>query len=274
MLKQVPPDADTSVQALQAEIVRLNKIIQALMNRAERNDSLRGSNFNLFHTAITLEEQVRHRTMELEAARLENEKITRDLRESEQKIRRLAFYDTLTQLANRSLLSERLKHAMATSARSGCYGAVMFLDLDNFKPLNDLHGHDAGDLLLIEVGSRLLRCVRSVDTVARIGGDEFVVMLGELDQDYDSSIERSSIVAEKIRTILAEPYVLTRTAMEGGAETTVEHHCSASIGVALFIDHQASQEDILKWADLAMYQAKKEGRNIIRYFDNSDKRSQ
>lgn len=143
----------------------------------------------------------------------------------------------------------------------------MFLDLDNFKPLNDMHGHDAGDLLLIEVGNRLTRCVRGVDTVARIGGDEFVVMLGELDLNYESSIERSGIVAEKIRATLAEPYVLTLT-MEGNAATTMEHHCTTSIGVALFIDHQASQEDILKWADLAMYQAKKEGRNIVRYFDN------
>ncbi|WP_409523970.1 diguanylate cyclase domain-containing protein [Nitrincola sp. MINF-07-Sa-05] len=268
MSKHVPPDASTSVQALQAEIIRLNKIIQALMNRAERNDSLRGSDFSLFHTAITLEEQVHRRTMELEAARLENEKITRDLRESEKQIRRLAFYDTLTQLANRSLLTDRLKHAMAASARSGCYGAVMFLDLDNFKPPNDIHGHDAGDLLLIEVANRLTGCVRSMDTVARIGGDEFVVMLGELDQDYESSMERSGIVAEKVRATIAEPYILIRTKDEDTA-TTVEHHCTASIGVALFIDHQASQEEILKWADLAMYQAKKEGRNIVRYFEHA-----
>lgn len=131
-----------------------------------------------------------------------------------------------------------------------------------------MHGHHAGDLLLVEVGNRLTQCVRGVDTAARIGGDEFVVMLGELDQDYGSSIERSGIVAEKIRATLAEPYILTRT-MEGGVVATVEHHCTASIGVALFIDHQAGQEDVLKWADLAMYQAKQEGRNIIRYFDNA-----
>lgn len=268
MSERLSKNVEASVPALQAEIVRLNKIIQALMNRAERTDSLRGSDFNLIHATITLEEQVRRRTMELEAAKLENEKITRDLRESEKQIRQLAFYDTLTQLANRSLLTDRLKQAMDASARSGCYGAVMFLDLDNFKPLNDMHGHHAGDLLLIEVGSRLTQCVRGVDTVARIGGDEFVVMLGELDQDYGSSIERSGIVAEKIRATLAEPYILTRT-MEGGVVATVEHHCTASIGVALFIDHQADQEDVLKWADLAMYQAKKEGRNIIRYFDNA-----
>jgi diguanylate cyclase (GGDEF)-like protein len=142
----------------------------------------------------------------------------------------------------------------------------MFLDLDNFKPLNDMHGHDAGDLLLIEVAHRLTRCVRGVDTVARIGGDEFVVMLGELDMDYELSIEHSGIVAEKIRAALAEPYVLTRT-QESRAAMTVEHHCTASIGVALFIDHQASQEDLLKWADMAMYKAKKDVRNIVRYFD-------
>jgi diguanylate cyclase (GGDEF)-like protein len=266
MSEHVPPEAGTSVQALQAEIARLNKIIQALMNRAERNASLSGSDFNLFHTAITLEEQVRRRTMELEAVRLENDKITRDLRESENQIRHLAFYDTLTQLANRRLLTDRMGQAMAVSARSRRYGAVMFLDLDNFKSLNDMHGHDAGDLLLIEVAHRLTRCVRGVDTVARMGGDEFVVMLGELDMDYELSIEHSGIVAEKIRVALAEPYILTCT-QEGGAATTVEHHCSASIGVALFINHQSSQQDVLKWADMAMYQAKKEGRNIVRYFD-------
>lgn len=266
MPEHLPPDAGTSVQALQAEIVRLNKIIQALMNRAERNASLNGSDFNLFHTAITLEEQVRRRTMELEAARQENERITRDLRESEKQIRRLAFYDPLTQLANRRLLSDRLKQAMAASARSGRYGAVMFLDLDNFKPLNDIHGHDAGDLLLIEVAHRLTDCVREVDTVARMGGDEFLVLLGELDLDYQSSIEHSGIVAEKIRAALAAPYILTST-HEGEAVITVEHHCTASIGVVLFIDHQATQEELFKQVDLAMYQAKKEGRNIIRYFE-------
>ncbi|MDP2031602.1 MAG: GGDEF domain-containing protein [Thiobacillus sp.] len=254
------------VEALQAEIVRLNKIIQSLMNRAERNASIQGTDFNLFQTAITLEDQVRRRTDELEAAMRINEKITRDLRESENKIRNLAFYDALTQLPNRRLLNDRLGQAMAASKRSSCYGAVMFLDLDNFKPLNDTHGHDMGDLLLTEVAHRLTRCVREMDTIARFGGDEFVVILGKLDADKERSVVQAGIAAEKIRATLAEPYLLARKQVDG-AETTVEHRCTSSIGVVLFIDHEATQEDILKWADKAMYQAKESGRNRVSFFE-------
>lgn len=277
------------VQALQAEIVRQNKIIQSLMNRAERNASLQGSDFNLFHTAITLEDQVRRHTEELEVALRENEKITRALRESENQIRNFAFYDTLTQLANRRLLNDRLEQAMIASKRSGRYGAVMFLDLDNFKPLNDLHGHEAGDMLLVEVAQRLTRSVREMDTVARIGGDEFVVMLGELVTDKALSVVQATNVAEKIRAALAKPYVLNRNycvlplakqsslviATEANLPgtdmgTTVEHHCTASIGVVLFNNHDASHEDILKWADKAMYQAKESGRNSICFFKEKE----
>lgn len=261
----MPDQAKPNEQALLAEIARLNKIIQALMNRAERNATIQGTDFNLFHTAITLEDQVRRRTEELEAALQENEKITRALRESENQIRSFAFHDTLTQLANRRLLIDRLEQAMATGKRSGHYGAVIFLDLDNFKPLNDTHGHEVGDLLLIEVAHRLTRCVREMDTVARFGGDEFVVMLGELDVDKERSVAQAGMVAEKIRASLAEPYLLTRK-QEDTIEAPVEHHCTSSIGVVLFINHEASQEDILKWADVAMYQAKESGRNRVQFF--------
>ncbi|MBU4263239.1 MAG: GGDEF domain-containing protein [Proteobacteria bacterium] len=249
----------------QAEIARLNKIIQSLMNRAERNASVQGSDFNLFQTGITLEDQVRRRTEELDAAMRVNEKITRDLRESEKQIRNFAFYDTLTQLANRRLLTDRLGQAMATSKRSGRYGAVLFLDLDNFKPLNDTHGHEVGDLLLIEVAHRLTHCLRETDTVARFGGDEFVVILCELDTDKQRSVAKADIVAKKIRTTLAEPYWLSRKREDGG-ENKVEHHCTSSIGAVLFISHEASQEDVLKWADMAMYQAKESGRNRVNFF--------
>ncbi|MFA6921838.1 MAG: GGDEF domain-containing protein, partial [Gallionella sp.] len=160
MSEQVHPLSGMNEQTLQAEITRLNKIIQSLMNRAERSASLQGSDFNLFQTAITLEDQVRRRTVELEAALRENEKITRDLRERESQIRHLAFYDALTHLANRRLLTDHLGQAMAASNRNGRYGAVIFLDLDNFKSLNDTHGHEAGDMLLIEVAHRLNHCVR------------------------------------------------------------------------------------------------------------------
>ncbi|MDD4964136.1 MAG: GGDEF domain-containing protein [Gallionella sp.] len=265
VVDEVPIDADK--QHLQLEILRLNKIIQALMNRAERNSSLQGSDFSLFQTAITLEEQVRRRTDELEAALRENEKITRALRESEHKIRKLAFYDTLTELANRRLMTERLGQAMAAGNRSQCYGAVMFLDLDNFKPLNDTYGHDVGDLLLIEVAHRITGCVRETDTVARFGGDEFVVMIGELDADQGLARSQVALVAEKIRATLAEPYFLIRNQGEA-ANATVEHHCTSSIGVVLFLGHEATQEDVLKWADIAMYQAKEEGRNRTKFFEH------
>ena len=185
----------------------------------------------------------------------------------EEQVRQMAFYDTLTQLPNRRLLNDRLGQAMATSKRCACYGALMFLDLDNFKPLNDTHGHAVGDLLLMEVARRLRSCVREVDTVARIGGDEFVVVLGELDASHAKSIEQASASAEKIRLALSTPYVLT-VKHEGVADTVIEHQGSASIGVALFLNHDTSQEDVLTWADQAMYQAKQAGRNVV-CFHNS-----
>ncbi|MDO8292725.1 MAG: PAS domain S-box protein, partial [Gallionella sp.] len=194
-----------------------------------------------------------------------NQDIT-ERKQTEEQIRHLAFYDTLTQLPNRRLLNDRIGQTMAASKRSGHYSALMFLDLDNFKPLNDTHGHDVGDLLLVEVAHRLTSCVREVDTVARFGGDEFVVMLSELDADNAESTAQARTVAEKIRSTLAEPYVL-KFQQEGNAETIVEHHCTSSIGVVLFINHEASAEDILKWADMAMYQAKADGRNLTRFFD-------
>ena len=187
-------------------------------------------------------------------------------KQMEDQVHQMAFYDTLTRLPNRRLLDDRLRQSMAASKRSACYGALMFLDLDNFKPLNDLHGHAVGDLLLIEAAERLRACVREVDTVARFGGDEFVVMIGDLDVDKSESMAQARLIAEKIRVTLSAPYLLT-IRHEGKAETTVEHHCTASIGVALFINHEASQDDILKWADSAMYEAKEAGRNLVRFHD-------
>ena len=187
----------------------------------------------------------------------------------EEQVRHLAFYDALTNLPNRRLLNDRLSQAMASSKRSGCHGAIMFLDLDNFKPLNDLHGHAVGDLLLIEVADRLRSCVREMDTVARFGGDEFVVMISELDADKAESVAQAGVIAEKILASLYRTYLLD-IEHPGAARTCIEHHCTASIGVALFIDHEASQEEILKWADTAMFQAKEAGRNTIRFHDSKD----
>ena len=186
----------------------------------------------------------------------------------EEQVRQLAFYDVLTGLPNRRMLGDRLTQVMAGSKRSGLYGALMFLDLDNFKPLNDTHGHGVGDLLLIEVAKRLSACVREVDTVGRIGGDEFVVMLSELDTDQAVSTEQASAIAEKIRATLAAPYPLT-VAQSGDQVTTVEHLCSASIGVVVFLNHETSLSNLQKWADMAMYQAKDAGRNVVRFYQHS-----
>lgn len=186
-------------------------------------------------------------------------------KEMQDQVRHLAFYDMLTQLPNRRLLSDRLRQSMAAGKRSGRYGALMFMDLDNFKQLNDQHGHSAGDLLLVEVARRLKSCVRDVDTVSRFGGDEFVVVLSELNADKAESTVQAARVAEKIRSCLAAPYRLT---VSNAAQTaaTVEHHCTSSIGVAVFINHEASLDDILKWADNAMYQAKNAGRNRVHIY--------
>jgi len=188
-----------------------------------------------------------------------------DRKKMEEHMRQLAFYDPLTKLPNRRLINDRLSQTMAMSKRSACHSALMFLDLDNFKPINDIHGHDFGDLLLIEVAARLKNCVREMDTVGRLGGDEFVVLINELDTHQEASIEQAELIAEKIRIAMAEPYRLT-IQHQGMADVTVEHRCTASIGVVVFVSDTSSQSDILKWADLAMYQAKESGRNAIRFY--------
>ncbi|NMQ27199.1 diguanylate cyclase [Candidatus Accumulibacter phosphatis] len=189
---------------------------------------------------------------------------------AEDQVRKLAFHDPLTALPNRRLLNDRLQQTMAASGRAPCHGAVMFVDLDNFKPLNDAHGHVIGDLLLVEAAGRLKSCVREVDTVARFGGDEFVVMISELAADKYASMEKAAIIAEKIRVALREPYRLSIPS-SGQCATTLTHRCSASIGVALFIGHQATQDEILQRADAAMYEAKQAGRNFIRFYDGEQR---
>jgi diguanylate cyclase (GGDEF)-like protein len=156
---------------------------------------------------------------------------------------------------------------MAGNKRNGNYAALMVLDLDNFKPINDIHGHPVGDLLLVEVANRLTACVREIDTVARFGGDEFVVLLNELSGDKSQSTSQAGMVAEKIRNSLSEPYQLIIKKTMKNADTIVEHQCSASIGVVVFANHEASPDDLIKWADDAMYQAKDAGRNSIRFYD-------
>lgn len=187
--------------------------------------------------------------------------------EAEKKIHDLAFYDPLTQLTNRRMLNDRITQALAQSKRSNCHMALLMLDLDNFKPLNDNYGHEVGDLLLIEVANRLKGSVREVDTVARFGGDEFVVLIGALDKEKVVSVAQATTIAEKIRVSLSASYLLTKH--EDKADVIVDHQCTASIGVYVFnsIDYD-EQGNILNRADAAMYQAKEAGRNLIQLYDS------
>ncbi len=184
---------------------------------------------------------------------------------TEELVRQMAYYDPLTKLANRVLLRDRLIQSMRVGKRSGGYGALMFLDLDNFKPLNDHHGHSVGDLLLVEAAKRITNCVRQIDTVARFGGDEFVVLLDYLPTHLAQARHQAELVAEKIRTVLAEPFVLQLGGAASEPAQEVAHQCSVSVGVVLFLGSTYSEEDILEWADAAMYQAKQSGRNAVRF---------
>ena len=189
-----------------------------------------------------------------------------DRKAAEAEIQKLAFYDHLTQLPNRRMLVKRLKEALAFSSRNRRIGALLFIDLDHFKTLNDTLGHDIGDVLLQQVAQRLVSCLRECDAVARLqeydavarlGGDEFVVMLEDLSEQELEAASKTKIVGEKILTRLNKPYLLS----------THEHHCTASIGVTLFNGNHQTTEELMKQADIAMYQAKKVGRNMMRFFD-------
>jgi len=379
MTEPMTPLSGANEQALQAEIARLNKMIQALMNRAERNASLQGSDFNLFQTAITLEDQVRHRTRELETALQENQKITRALRESEnkyrlladnvddvifvldmnlnytyvspsvknlrgyepeealeqpltqsltpssldlamktlsedldleksgqresiplsrtlqlemtrkdgttvwtetkcsffrdedqrlmsilgvtrditrrmkseEKIQQMAFHDSLTGLPNRKLFSDRLAIALAQAKRNQKKVGIAMLDLDHFKDINDTLGHDAGDLLLKAATMRLNAALRQGDTVARFGGDEFLLILPDL-----KAIEDAIPVAQKIVDSFNKPFLID----------THQLVVTTSIGIAVYPHDGTDEGSLLKNADIAMYQAKQAGRARYRIY--------
>jgi len=184
----------------------------------------------------------------------------------QEEMKHLAFYDHLTQLPNRRMLVKQLGNALALSSRSRRIGSLLLIDLDHFKTLNDTLGHDVGDILLQQVAERLTSCLRvsdavarlaEHDTVARLGGDEFVVMLEDLSEQTLEAASKTKIVGEKILAKLNQPYQLS----------THEYHIAASIGAALFIDSQQATDELMKQADIAMYQAKKAGRNTLRFFD-------
>ena len=178
----------------------------------------------------------------------------------EQQIHSFAFYDTLTQLPNRRLLRDRLEHARVNSRRLKSHGALLFIDLDHFKKLNDTAGHHIGDMLLQETARRIKSCIRDSDTVSRWGGDEFVVMLENLDSDAASAAAFTETMGEKLRLKLTEPYVL-------GENRDITFECSPSTGAVLFFDEERPLEALLKQADLAMYQAKAAGGNRTVFFD-------
>lgn len=178
-------------------------------------------------------------------------------KEAEYEIRNLAFYDPLTRLPNRRLLLERLKHALSAITRSEHGGALLFIDLDNFKTLNDTYGHDMGDLLLQQVAERLASCVRQTDTVARLGGDEFVVLLEDLSGSPQDAALQAKTVGEKILLTLNQPYPLAGH----------EYHSTPSIGITLFSGPHNLSDELMKRADLALYDAKAAGRNTLRFFD-------
>ena len=188
--------------------------------------------------------------------------ISRDIsqrKRDQQEIHRLAFHDALTGLPNRRLLEDRLQRALLASARGGQFGAVLFMDIDNFKALNDRLGHDAGDMLLKIVGQRLMAHVRAQDTVARLGGDEFVVVLAELSIDEVAAVAQAQSVAEKILAALNAPFTLSG------------HDClsTPSIGLVMFKGVAVTVEEILKQADRAMYKAKGAGRNTMRFYNTA-----
>lgn len=176
---------------------------------------------------------------------------------SEEEIKQLAYYDPLTALPNRRLLLDRLQQALAASSRSEKYGALLFIDLDNFKSLNDNLGHDMGDILLQQVAQRLIACVREGDTVSRQGGDEFIIMLEDLSENPEEAAAKAKTIGEKILISLNQPYQLNNH----------QYKSTPSIGITLYINHDHTINALLKRADIAMYGAKAAGRNTLRFFD-------
>lgn len=172
-------------------------------------------------------------------------------------IQHLAFYDQLTHLPNRSLMLDRLQHAIATSMRTGKYGALLFIDIDNFKTINDTMGHGAGDMLLKGIAQRLVQNTRDSDTVSRLGGDEFIVMLEELSEDAAEAAVQSKMFAEKLLQVFQEGFEIDKHI----------YHSTPSIGITIFHDDTQTASELLQQSDLAMYQAKASGRNTLRFYD-------
>ncbi len=247
ILDQVAPQARHQV----AELIRRRKLGDDVdANYETMGQRKDGSAFPIFISAKRLE----FRDGPVTIAFLID--ITRQ-KESENEIRRLAFYDHLTDLANRQLLNDRIRQALASCARTGRHCALLLIDLDNFKSVNDTLGHAAGDDLLRVVAQRLSTLVRQGDSVARLGGDEFVVLLEDLGTQQAEAAALAEALGEKILSHL-------------GAPVRLGHHdtrCTCSVGVTVFRDHHLAPEDMIRQADIAMYEAKNSGRNLLRFFD-------
>ncbi|MEX2335130.1 MAG: EAL domain-containing protein [Pseudohongiella sp.] len=205
----------------------------------------------------TLIRKLEEKMLQLEEANRELQLDIARRKEAEDKIEQLAFYDPLTGLPNRRLMQDRLQHSIAASSRLQRYGALLFIDLDDFKTLNDTRGHNVGDKLLMMAAQRLDGCVREGDTVARFGGDEFVVILEALSEHVDQAATRAEVAGEKILRAMSQPYPLQGE----------DYHGSASVGVSLFCDRDISAEELIRRADTAMYQAKRSGRDTLYFYD-------
>ncbi len=178
-------------------------------------------------------------------------------KQAEDKIRELAYFDQLTGLPNRTLMYDRLKHALVASLRTDMYGGVLLIDLDNFRAINDTWGHGAGDLFLVEIAERLKLCIRKDDTVSRLGGDEFIIILANLSSEESSAAAHVNFIAKKLLAAVKQKFFLGQD----------WYQCTASIGATLFSNSAAANEDILKQVDLALYRAKGAGRGVIRFYD-------
>ena len=262
-------------QAKEADAkLRLGEVTRLALERlnASSNASLRATD-----TALkALSEKVKEVETRLGGSKLARDVLEKLLETNEEakqvsrmtlkEITQLAFYDPLTGLPNRRLLSERLSLSLIASKRQARWGAVLFMDLDKFKRLNDRYGHLVGDSLLIAAGKRLKDSVREVDTVARFGGDEFVVILNEFSADHVEAVKQAEAIAEKVHANLTQPYTL-KIVSGYGIEEKIEYQCLISIGVYMFSGDLASPELILDCADEAMYQAKQDGGNRTHFYD-------
>ncbi len=263
-LAQVTGQTDSMFfDAATADNLRLNDMqVFAKGERVEEEETNRSADGTATHTFLSIKLPLRRPDGSIYALCGISTDITRH-KQAEEAIHQLAYYDPLTKLPNRRFFMERVEQTLVAHERSHEGGALLFIDVDNFKDLNDSLGHAAGDQLLCQIATRLNHCIRAQDTLARQGGDEFVVLLQGLSPELEEAAQQAQTVAQKILVQVCEPYPL-------GAQL---YQTSVSIGIALFTGPNLSRDELLKQADLAMYQAKGDGRNTLCFF-NTDMQAQ